>query len=93
MADRLQVGVPDAFRLVICVTHIIANLGGFPAEFTFPAHEAASFLLESITISLRPTGDLRFSLNPTRAIRRGIELRDPEELLLLTQSPAKGKAF
>ena len=45
MADRLQIGVPQAFRLVVCVAHVIANLGCLPAEFTFPAHDDVSFHL------------------------------------------------
>jgi hypothetical protein len=45
MADRLQIGIPQAFRFVVCMAYIIANLGCFPAEFTFPAHDDVSFHL------------------------------------------------
>ena len=48
MTNRLQIGIPQAFRLVIGVAHIIANLGCFPAEFTFPTHEKASFPIDSV---------------------------------------------
>jgi hypothetical protein len=46
MANRLQVRVPEAFCLVVGVAHIIAHMGDFPTELTFPAHGKASFLLE-----------------------------------------------
>jgi hypothetical protein len=49
MTNRLQVGIPHALRLVVCVAHIIANMGYFPAEFTYPTHEKASFRLETNT--------------------------------------------
>jgi hypothetical protein len=47
MAHLLQVGEPQPFGLIVRVADIVANLGGFSAEFTFPAHDHASFLSQS----------------------------------------------
>ena len=46
VANRLQIRIPEAFCLVVGVAHIVADVGGFPAELTFPAHGKASFLFE-----------------------------------------------
>jgi hypothetical protein len=48
MTNRLQIGIPQALRLVISVANIIAYLRGFPTEFTYPAHNKTSFLSRSI---------------------------------------------
>jgi hypothetical protein len=43
VTNRLQIGVPQALRLVISVAYIIAHLRGLPTEFTYPAHDEVSF--------------------------------------------------
>jgi hypothetical protein len=48
MTNRLQIGVPQALRLVIGVAYIIANMRRFSTEFTYPAHDKTSFPSESI---------------------------------------------
>jgi hypothetical protein len=71
MTNRLQIGIPQAFRLVIGVTHIIANVGCLPAEFTFPTHEKASFPIESVAPYQRHfTAEQAESIAPTLVATR-----------------------
>jgi hypothetical protein len=49
VTNRLQVGVPQAFCLVIGVAYIIAHLRDLPTEFAYPAHDKVSFPSDSIT--------------------------------------------
>jgi len=91
MANRLQVGIPQALRLIVGVAHVVADVGDFSTEITFPAHGKASFLFK---IGWRAARGRFSARSPVRAFYYHSKVRRASsfELIHLDVFDASGQA-
>jgi hypothetical protein len=82
MPYLLEIGIPDALGLVICVADVISDMGCLPAELTNSAHNqcflSVYFELES---QLTLTKDNLYRINPEMARSKNPLFHIPSFLL------------